>query len=982
MDTAVPHFQPGVPPIVGRERELAQLGDVLGRTLAGTGSLALLSGEAGIGKTTLVRALIRAAADQGCLVLTGSCYDMTTTPPYGPWTEVLRGYAPSTNQPPLPAWINNPAELEQIRSQQALFEDARRFFVMLAEHQPLVIVLEDLHWADPGTVDALRFLARSSTNVPILILATYRDDEPRSDHPLLEVIPALIREAHAERIELRRWPAPDTSELIAGRYRLSEPHQEQLAAYVQRLTEGNPFYAVELLRSLEGDGLLRPRAGGWDIAELTSPQVPPLIRQILERRLAHLSPTTLDLLEMAAVIGQQAPFELWQRVSGAGDEPLLSAVQEALALQLVDEQPDRSGIQFRHALVRETIYARIPGLRLRTRHRHVAEALIRRSVADPDEVAHHFQQAGDVRAVAWLLESARRARMTFATATAVERLETALALDEQDAGASGLRGWLLAGLAGWGELFAHIHECMRMLDEAMEIALRTNDDALVALIEWYRAFIETNFSAPVVEKLGKVRDRIQDLPPGDRDRLVGFIYGAVGTALDPSGPEMTCMIIGWQGESGQYRETLAAIEQIRAAHPRLSAAAELSIDMALMACSQALGRPDDALQFYERVLAALRRDRVSDWAAIVARLKLRDLILVYWPDRIDMRRAAADEAVTEVRLAKADQTFSQDMPDEVGITWLLLLDGRWDDARRAVEQSSDHSASHPTIAPWMTLARHQGEPEAGLARLSLVFPDGPRSEPGRTTFETSVLCMHAAIEIALDGGDLESASAWLACHDRWMAWSGSVPLSTLGSLLWAHYHHVAGDHTLAEERARRALALATEPRQPLALLAAHRLLGELETERGAFDSAQQNLAEALALSDACQAPFERALTLVSQAELAVARGDREAARPLLAEVRAICEPLGAKPMLERITTLEARLFVAPKPRYPAGLSAREVEVLALLVEGLSNREIADRLSVSHRTVMNHVSNILGKLGVTSRTAAATVALREGLIPPR
>jgi DNA-binding NarL/FixJ family response regulator len=103
---------------------------------------------------------------------------------------------------------------------------------------------------------------------------------------------------------------------------------------------------------------------------------------------------------------------------------------------------------------------------------------------------------------------------------------------------------------------------------------------------------------------------------------------------------------------------------------------------------------------------------------------------------------------------------------------------------------------------------------------------------------------------------------------------------------------------------------------------------------------------------------------------------------LLIEARAIGERLGAKPMLERVTTLEARLFVAPRPRYPAGLSAREVEVLALLVEGLSNREIADRLSVSHRTVMNHVSSILGKLGVTSRTAAATVALREGLIPPR
>jgi DNA-binding CsgD family transcriptional regulator len=278
----------------------------------------------------------------------------------------------------------------------------------------------------------------------------------------------------------------------------------------------------------------------------------------------------------------------------------------------------------------------------------------------------------------------------------------------------------------------------------------------------------------------------------------------------------------------------------------------------------------------------------------------------------------------------------------------------------------------------MTLTRHQGAPEAALARLAHVFPDGPASEPGRQTFETSVYCMHAAIEIALDAGDLESSRAWLECHDRWMAWSGHIPFTTIGHRLWARYHRVAGDPVAARERAEQALALATEPRQPLALLAAERFLGELDTESGAFVSARNHLAAALALADACQAPFERALTLVAMAELAVASGERNAARGALGEARAICEPLGATPTLARLSALEARLGATPKPRYPAGLSAREVEVLRLVSQGLTDAEVAERLFLSPRTVGQHLRNVYNKLGVNSRAAATRFAVEHEL----
>ncbi len=139
------------PLMFGRDPERAQLADLLDDAIAGHGSLVLISGEAGIGKTTLVNDLIQHAREQDCLVLTGGCYDLTTTPPYGPWTEAIRGYTPRGDQPPVPAWFGDPDAMAQVGSQTALFEETRRFFAAIAEHQPLVIVLEDLHWADAAT---------------------------------------------------------------------------------------------------------------------------------------------------------------------------------------------------------------------------------------------------------------------------------------------------------------------------------------------------------------------------------------------------------------------------------------------------------------------------------------------------------------------------------------------------------------------------------------------------------------------------------------------------------------------------------------------------------------------------------------------------------------------------------------------------------------------------------------------------------------
>ncbi|HEX5164139.1 MAG TPA: BREX system ATP-binding domain-containing protein [Thermomicrobiales bacterium] len=966
--------------IVGREREIGALRDQLRDVLDGHGRLVLISGEAGIGKTTLVANLADVAVAHGCLVLWGHAYDLSVTPPYGPWLELLRRYPAATNGLPLlPAVVEDGRSLATVGSQESLFATVATFFRAVANQTPLVLVLDDLHWADQASLDFLRYLARQISHDRILLLATYRSDEIHRHHPLFDLLPLLVRESGAERLEVHRLDAAGHRALVANRYTLPQVDTDRLVQYLELHAEGNPLFALELLRTLEDEGNLRQTDAGWSLGDAAQVRVPPLLRQVIDRRLARLGDNARSLLQVAAIIGQEVPLDLWQQIVEASDDALIDAIEQGQVTNLLDEVAGGASYRFQHALLREALYEGVVSLRRRSWHRKVAEALATQPNPVPDVVAYHFQQAGDVRAVAWLLESGRRARMAYATASAIDRFETALALDEQHDGASGLRGWLLAGLATCGALYSNTDERLRTLNEAMDFAAQTNDDVLMGLCEWSSTFLATSGPGSALQ-LYKARDRIQALPPEDRGRLYGFIYGSTGVALDPSGPDMTCEIVGLQGQSGQVRETLAAVERIREEYPRLSATAELGVDNALMTSFQALGRPDDSLRHYEHMQAVHRRNHVTDWIAITTWLKLRDLVLVYWPDRIATRLEVASDSIEAIRLAKAEGTLGPDVPDETGAIWLYLVDGRWDDARRVVEvaTSAGQWITFLTAAAWMTLTRHQGDPEAALARLPITFPDGPASQPGRQTFETSVLCMHAAIEIALDAGDLALARAWLECHDRWLDWSGHIPFTTIGHRLWARYHHVSGDRAAAIERANQALELASDPRQPLTLLGAHRLLGELETDGGNHGNARQHLAEALALADACQAPFERALTLVALAELALASSDIGGASPHLADARAICEPLGARPTLERIGALEAQLAAAPRQRHPAGLSAREVEVLRLVAEGLTDAEVAERLFLSRRTVSTHLTSIYTKLGVNSRTAATRFAVEHGI----
>ena len=217
----------------------------------GRGQLALLGGEAGVGKTTIAEALCREAADRGALAIVGRCYDLTDTPPYGPWLDAFGGYQAEGDLPPPPAAFTPTGAADLITTRSALFDGVRYFVATLAEHRPFVMLLEDLHWADPESLDLLRIVAREAASRALLVLVTFRGDELASTDPLYRLLPVLERESGARRLELRRLHPEALHELVATRYRLTEANSARLVTPGYAEAGGNPCFTQQLLRALE-----------------------------------------------------------------------------------------------------------------------------------------------------------------------------------------------------------------------------------------------------------------------------------------------------------------------------------------------------------------------------------------------------------------------------------------------------------------------------------------------------------------------------------------------------------------------------------------------------------------------------------------------------------------------------------------------------------------------------------------------------------
>jgi transcriptional regulator with XRE-family HTH domain len=924
-------------PLVGRERELGSLHTVLESALAGHGRLVLISGEAGIGKTALAGALAHEAIAAGALVLLGHCYDLTMTPPYGPWMDITDQYRSDRGRPALPDVLKRGTGIGDLDHQVALFEEARTFFAAVAQRHPTVLVLEDLHWSDPASLDLLRYLARHLQHHAILLVATYRSDEVTAQHPLYPLLPLLVREANAERLDLHHLSDEDVQSLVDGRYQLPVGDAARLAAYLGEHAEGNPLYIREVLRTLEEEGLMRLEHGKWMLGEFGQIVVPALIQQVITRRAERLSEESRGLLSIAAVIGQEAPVPLWGEVAAADDEALLVAIEEAVAAHFLEAARDGTGVRFVHALVREAFYESILPIRRRRWHQQVAERLVALHQPDPDEVAYHFQQAGDERAVNWLIQAGERAQRTYAWRSAIERFSAAIRLMENDTTRARERGWLLHRTGRMLRL-SRPSDGVELLQKAERVGRAVGDAVLAAYSLVDRGLVRC-FDGDPRRGIGELIAGVEavDRLPTDylsRDPAVA-IWIADALRLDDAGIEdahasrsprsanvRRSTLALWLAEVGRHAEAITIGEACRtdiASGVQLTETEAGFLADALFALGLAyaeLGRFEEA---DEALTAARETYRSYDHHELVAGVIMNHLWLVtcpYTATDLEQRRWLADEAeAAQLRsrgaldTAGMSPTISSSLP-------LAFFEGAWDAARDAIAAGRAALGLSPwrewTMCVQAWVAWGQGDTVTAWEQVRAMLPEGPATEPGGQIFGPALELQSLAINLSLDQGDLDRTHVWLEMYNRWVAWGGAVRRKVDAHLLRARYYHASGDMASAHNTAQEALTLASDPQQPLALIAAHRFLGHLDTECSRHAEAELHLGEALRLADACAAPFERALTLLTLAELRMAQDEPDAARALAGDVRAICEPLGARPTLERVDALLQLLGTTPE----------------------------------------------------------------------
>jgi DNA-binding CsgD family transcriptional regulator len=947
------HTAPPMPipasPLVGRERECAFLRDALVAALAGRGSLVLVGGEAGIGKTALAEATLVDAGEQGALVLVGRCYDLSEPPPYGPWGEALTG-APDDPALPVPPDLSGRAAT----SRAALFAAVRDYLARLVAARPLVLLLDDLHWADPASLDLLRFLGRTLAPLPVLVIATYRADELARGHPLYALLPLLVREARAARLDLQPLGESDVRTLARARYTLTADDEGRLVAHLRDRAEGNPFFTGELLRALEEEGCLRRAPGGaWTLGDLGDAGVPPLLRQVIDARVDRLGEAARAHLAVAAVLGQDVPTDLWAAVAGADDEALLATIVSAAGAGLLVETV--GGVRFAHALTREAVYAGTPGLRRRAWHRRAAAVLLAAARPDPDAVATHLQRAGDPRA---------------AVVTAVARFRAALAL---------LDGPEHAALAG--NLALQIGYLLRRTDPARSIhyseeAIRRAQEAGASALAGaarchlgYVLFLRQEFVGALAELRAGVAE-LAALPPAAWAR-VPTPPGGVSIASLAEARGLLAWVLTHVGAHAEALGQLGGTLDAAVAHlDTLGYYAQLAVYQAATAC----GHPAVARRVHEQLRDHVRapEDAVALGATLLGLLV--KAALPYYAD--DRGYIAATTTLAERAWAQAQAVhLAPPFPLRALRFPLDFICGAWDTEPAAVGGTR---VSYSRML-FGTIARLRGAPGEAWGVLRAAFPIGLATEPGTENLLDSLGFLLLGAHLFLDADDLAGARQWAEAHDRWLAWSGAALGRAEGQALWSQYQRRAGDPARARAHAAAALRHASDPRQPLALLAAHRLAGELATEAGQHGEARDHLDAALALADACGARYERALTVLALAELCASTRDEAGARAALAEARATLAALGAQPALARADALAARLADGASPAaLPFGLTAREAEVLRLVAAGLTNAQAADRLFITARTVNAHLTAIYTKLGVGGRPAAIRLAVERGL----
>ena len=560
--------------LIGRDHERDQLLRGLDAALAGRGSLALIGGEPGIGKTHLTRAILAEAARRGFFTVVGHCYEGEGAPPYVPFIEMLEYTARAAPResfrhtlgdaapevaklmPELRRIYSNippPIELPPEQQRRFLFNAYREFVERAARVTPIVAVFEDLHWADEPTLLLFKHLAQGAATMPMLMIGTYRDLELDVNRPFAEMLENLIREKLATRMSLRRLGLPDVQAILGALSGKVSPASFARIAF--DATEGNPFFVEEVFRHLSEEGRLFDEKGEWRSGlRADELHVPEGVRLVIGRRLKRLGEEARRVLTTAAVIGRSFNLRLLEDLENARPDAALDAVEEAERAQLV--VAERSGREMRyrfvHELIRQTLAEGLSMPRRQRLHARVADAMERIYAANIESqagaLAHHLYEAGAAaeanKTITYLLLAARVASTGAAHEEALANVDNALHLAEE------------VGDSRAGELHAARGIALRSLSRFAE-AVDSFEQAIALFIaaENVKGAVEASFQPAYIH--------LWNADPGRASTVANRALRLVGAEASPLRESLLLLEAVSLGASGDIEGGLAALSEAK-----------------------------------------------------------------------------------------------------------------------------------------------------------------------------------------------------------------------------------------------------------------------------------------------------------------------------------------------------------------------------------------------------------------------------------
>ncbi len=988
------------PVLIGRNHYLQAVGQFAHQSAAGHGGVIVISGEAGIGKSRLVAECIRIAATCRMPVLQGDCFEPDRSLPYGPLSDLVRACRVSVADESAAAVVQTLGpELSMIvpeiaagrgdssaadgapeQRKRRLFAALTNLLTGLAALRPLLIVLEDLHWSDDSSLEYILHLARATSRLPIGLVLTYRTDEAFAQ--LTHLLAELDRSRLATELPLTRLSAGEVEAMLRAIFRLDRPIRTEFLEAIYGLTEGNPFFIEEVLRSLVSSGAIYFADGAWSREALRDLRIPRSIQDAVQRRRDRLSAPAARALAVAAVIGQRIDLSVLQHVTGLDDDGLVRCVKEWVGAQLVIQQPPEQ-IVFRHALTREAIYTGMLALERRATHRQVAaavETLYATALhGHPADLAYHYHQAGVwEKAMLYSRQLGERAIRLYAPGAAIDHLTRALDAAAHlsllpDPELHRMRGHAHESLGAWEPAHADYlaaleaaragkslpAEWQALLDLGMLWAGRDYQQTY----EYYRraadlaqASGDASLRAHSANRLGNWYLNV-DRPLEARTHHLQAL--AIFESLaDRPGLAATLDFLGMTSYLGAdliqgTRYYSRAVELFRELDDRpglISSLATMTLRGATVQTDSMVlpeGNLDACIRDGEAALALAREIKNRSGEAYA-------LLMLGFCLGSAGQYAAAQSATAQGCLIAAEIEHRQWMAAGYCVQGYLSLDllepeQAATQLQRALTLARETGSSH-----WMRVA-------SGLLASALLLDaqpaqasevleaTGDAAKPAETLGERLVWC--ARIELALARGQAGSAVALL---DQMEAATPNLdPARTRAPRL----ARLRGEALAAEGKYHEAEAAFEAARQVATAQGALPLLWRCEARRADLLQRLGRPAEAKAAGTSMQQVLE---------SLAGRMPDEAAGASFLQRALATL-PRAIAARSRRQSTTAA-----------GSLTPREREVVMLIRQGLSNREIARTLYVGERTVETHITNVLAKLNFSTRAQVAAWAVQHGL----